>query len=243
MPRDHPVAVLRGLLGRDFGEDLPDGVSPVSQWCADPQFFPGATGLLSETSWQDVYPGSAGAVETFSPPPEHGLVVVGNYQATVRSYQRILARDLGGFPTTWRALRQLLASVSPQEVFLTNAFVGLPDRAGDTEPFPTTPSFTGRCERLLRTQIELFSPRLVVCLGVPAAKMLAAITPALDSWRPWPGFAALDQRAVSSVDGCMVADVTFGAVAVRHPSAVLSRMQRQRDAELIADAAGPPPPH
>ncbi|MDQ1394663.1 MAG: hypothetical protein QOF30_3640, partial [Acidimicrobiaceae bacterium] len=42
-----------------------------------------------------------------------------------------------------------------------------------------------------------------------------AITPALDSWRPWPGFAALDQRAVSSVDGCMVADVTFGAVAVR----------------------------
>jgi hypothetical protein len=237
------VAVLRGLLGRDFGEGLPDGVFPVSQWCADPQFFPGATGLLLETSWQDVYPGSAGVVETFSPPPEHGLVVVGYYQATVRSYQRIVARDLGGFPTTWRALRQLLASVSPREVFLTNAFVGLPDRAGDIEPFPTTPSFTRRCEHLLRTQIELFSPRLVVCLGVPAAKMLAAITPALDSWRPWPGYAALDQRAVSTVDGCTVADVTFGAVAVRHPSAVLSRMQRQRDAELIADAASPPPPH
>ncbi|MDQ1359609.1 MAG: hypothetical protein QOG44_3982, partial [Acidimicrobiaceae bacterium] len=182
-------------------------------------------------------------VETFPPPPEHGLVVVGNYQATVRSYHRILARDLGGFPTTWRVLRQLLASVSPQEVFLTNAFVGLPDRAGDTEPFPTTPSFTRRCEHLLRTQIELFSPRLVVCLGVPAAKMLAAITPALDSWRPWPGYAALDQRAVSGVGGCMVADVTFKAVAVRHPSAVLSRVQRQRDAELIAGAAGPRPRH
>lgn len=147
MPRDHPVAVLRGLLGRDFDEDLPNGVSPVSQWCADPQFFPGATGLSSETSWQDVSPGSAGVAETLPPSPEHGLVVVGNYQATVHSYQRILARDLGGFPTTWRALRQLLASVSPQEVFLTKAFVGLPVRAGDTEPFPTTPSFTRRCER------------------------------------------------------------------------------------------------
>ncbi len=126
MPGDHPVAVLRGLLGRDFGEDLPDGVFPGSQWCTDPQFFPGATGLLSETSWLDVSPGSAGVVETLPPPPEHGLVVVGAYQATVHSYLRILARDLGGFPTTWRSLRQLLASVSPQQVFLTNAFVGLP---------------------------------------------------------------------------------------------------------------------
>jgi hypothetical protein len=72
----------------------------------------------------------------------------------------------------------------------------------------------------------LFSARLVVWLGVPAAKMLAAITPALDSWRPWPGYAALDQRGVSSVDGCTVADVTFVAIAVRHPSAVLSRVQR-----------------
>ena len=193
-PRDHPVAVLRGLLNRDFAEDLPDGVFPVSHWYADPQFFPGATGLLSETSWQDVSPGSVGVAETFLPPPEHGVVVLGNYQATVNSYRRILARDLGGFPTTWRVLRQLLASVSPREVFLTNAFVGLPDVAGDTQPFPTTPSFTRRCERLLSTEIELFSPRLVVCLGVPAAKMLAAITPALDWWRPWPGYAALDQR-------------------------------------------------
>ncbi len=170
------------------------------------------------------------------------MVVVGNYQATLQSYRRILARDLGGFPTTWRALRQLLASVSPQEVFLTNAFVGLPDVMGDTHPFPTTPSFTRRCEHLLSTQIELFSPRLVVCLGVPAAKFLAAITPALDWWRPWPGYAALDQDAVSSVDGCTVADATFVAVAVRHPSAVVSPVQRQRDAELIAGAARPPLP-
>ena len=73
--------------------------------------------------------------------------------------------------------------------------------------------------------------------------MLAAITPALDSWRPWPSYTALDQRGVSTVDGCTVADVTFVAVAIRHPSAVLSRVQRQRDAEFIADAAGPPPPH
>ena len=56
------------------------------------------------------------------------------------------------------------------------------------------------------------------------------------------GLRALDQEAESRVDGCTVADVTFVAVAVRHPSAVVSRVQRQRDAELIAGAARPPLP-
>ena len=109
MPADHPVAVLRGLLNRDFAEDLPDWVFPVSHWYADPQFFPGATGLLSETSWQDVSPGSAGVAETFLPPPEHGVVVLGNYQATVNSYRRILAetsaasrRPGGSCVNSWR---------------------------------------------------------------------------------------------------------------------------------------------
>lgn len=115
--------VLRALLGREFADDLPEGVQPVGQWCRDPQFFPGGTGLLSESSCQDVSPGSAGVLDDLPPPPGRGVVVVGNYQATLASYQRILAQDIGGFPTTWRVLRQLLASVSPKEVFLTNAFI------------------------------------------------------------------------------------------------------------------------
>jgi hypothetical protein len=233
---NHPVEVLRGLLGREFANDLPEGVNPVRRWCRDPQFFPGATGLLSELSWQDVSPGTVGAMDKLLPPPVHGAVIVGNYQATLRSYERILAEDIGGFPATWRILRQLLASISPREVFLTNAFVGLPDLIGDTAPFPTTAAFTLRCEQLLRTEIELFRPRLVVCLAVPAAKMLAAITPALRQWRPWPGYAEVNRRGALSVDRCSAAGVTFVAVAVRHPSAVLSRADRERDAGRIAAA-------
>ena len=115
----------------------PMGVFPVSQWCADPQFFPGATGLLSETSWQDVYPGSAGVVETLPPPPEHGV----GRRRQLPGDGALLPPDPGSrprrLPDDVAGLRQLLASVSPQEVFLTNAFVGLPDLAGDTESFPT----------------------------------------------------------------------------------------------------------
>lgn len=68
----------------------------------------------------------------------------------------------------------------------------------------------------------MFRPRAVVCLGVAAAKMLAAITVGLDTWRPWPGYAALSERGEASVRPCSVNDVEFTAVALRHPSAVVS---------------------
>jgi len=234
----HPIEQLRAELAAKFADDLPAGVHPVEQWCADPQFFPGATGLLSSPSWLEVAPGSGGVAVDLPPPPRRGLLVLGNYQASRASYQRILDGGIGGFPTTWRVLRQLLASTRPTEVFLTNAFIGLPDLASDTAPFPTTPSFTRRCEHLLKMEIELFRPRLVVCLGVPAAKLLAAIAPAAGAWRPWPGYTDLDCRAGRRVDRCTVAHVDFTAVAVRHPSAVVSRLDRRQDAELIERAAG-----
>lgn len=231
----HPVVRLRGELAATFASDLPAGVYPVEQWCADPQFFPGATGLLTAHSWLEVVPGSAGV--ELPTPPQRGVMVLGNYQASRASYQRIVDGDIGGFPTTWRFLRQLLEPVRPTEIFLTNAFIGLPDVTSDRAPFPTTPSFTRRCGELLALELALFRPRLVVCLGVPAAKLLAAITPTAVRWRPWPGYAALDRSGSRRLDHCLVADVEFTAVAVRHPSAAVSRPNRQRDAELIDRAA------
>ena len=142
-----------------------------------------------------------------------------------------------GFPTTWRVLRQLLASISPSEVFLTNSYVGLPDLEKDTAPFPMTESFRRRCAELLRLQCELFRPRAAVCLGVPAAKLLASLATGLDAWQPWPGYgllAAADQRLV---EGCELGGATFTAVSVQHPSAVISNAERRLDAELIALAS------
>lgn len=129
MPPIHPVPRLRAELAAHFARDLPPGVHPVERWCADPQFFPGASGLLSATTWTEVEPGSAGVSDALLPAPERGVLVLGNCQASRASYQRVLDGDIGGFPTTWRVLRQLLAPIQPAEVFLTNAFIGLPDLA------------------------------------------------------------------------------------------------------------------
>ena len=239
MGDEHPVFELRRMLVNEFSANLPVGVHPVSEWCREPQFFPGATGLLVEKSWAEVVPDRAGLVASPPPPPRRGVVVVGNYQASLASYQRVLDGTIGGFSRTWGALRQLLANIPPGDVFLTNAYIGLPDVSNDQAPFPTTPGYSVRCGRLLRREIELFEPRCVVCLGVPTAKMLATITPRLESWRPWPGFPQLARTGRERVDRCRLGGAEFVAVAVAHPSARVSSLERQRQADLISAAATP----
>lgn len=234
---DHPIALLRRRLAEDFSDHLPPGVFPVDEWCRDPQFFPGATGLLTAASWAEVDPGSDGILDPPPPAPTRGVLVVANYQATLGSYRRVLAGEIGGLPTTWRGLRILLAAIPPSEVFLTNSYVGLPDLASDEKPFPTTPAFSGRCGRFLRYQIELLNPRMVVCLGRQAAIMLASITLELRRWQPWPGYDELRTKDLEVGGGCRMGATTFAAVAVQHPSAWLSSVERQRQAELIAAAA------
>src|SRR6476469_5166983 len=99
MPPPHPVERLREELVVRFARDLPPGVHPVERWCADPQFFPGATGLLSNSSWDEVEPGSVGVSTDLLPAPQNGVLVLGNYQASLASYQRLLDGHIGGFPT------------------------------------------------------------------------------------------------------------------------------------------------
>lgn len=239
MSDDHPVSILRARLSDDFTDDLPPRVHPVHAWCGGPQFFPGSTGLLTESSWSEVVPGSQGIDHSFPPAPLRGIIVLGNYQATANSYRRLADGSLGGFPTTWRALAKLMAATNPRDVFLTNAYIGLPELVRDTDPFPTTPSFVERCRRLLVLEIELFEPRAVVCLGVSAAKMLASIASDLEAWQPWPGYKRLESAGQQSIAHCRVASIDFTAVAVQHPSAVQSSAQRQREAAIVSAAMRP----
>ena len=209
----------------------------MGEWCADPQFFPGASGLLSDASWDSVEPGVVGVSEQILPVPHRGVMVIGNYQASLRSYRRLLDGETRGFPTTWRVLRRLMADVPPREVFLTNAYIGLPDVEKDTAPFPKDREYSERCQELLGLELELIAPRLVVCLGVPAARMLANVAGGLGAWSPWPGYDRLAKASSRTVLDCTHAGRSFATVAVAHPSAVMSTAARQLDAQLVALAA------
>jgi hypothetical protein len=230
---EHPLELLRASLRADLWPHLPPGVYPVEPPCAEPQFFPGGTGMPTEPSWSDVQPGSRGLPEALPSAEGRDLMVLGNFQATVSSYRQVVDGTIGGFPVTWRALRTILAQVKPTRTFLTNAHPGLPDTGRDTAPFPMTPSYQLLCQRFLRTELELLPPRVVISLGAPAARTLARVTPELETWLPWPGFAALDDRGCRAVRCCRSDGGSFTAIAIYHPSAVRSRDQRRADAELI----------
>jgi hypothetical protein len=235
---EHPVATLRRELTQAFTSELPEHVCRVWQWCRDPQFFPGATGLIDAASWSEVQPGGEASRDSFGAVVQRGVIVVGNYQATRASYQLLLCDgSVGGFPATWRELPRLLVSVHPREVFLTNAFIGVPDLARDTDPFPRTPEYTLRCGKLLELEFELFRPRCVVCLGVRAAEMVASLATELAAWRPWPGYRALATTESRVVEHCSVGGADFTAIAVRHPAGRQSRSARADDARLIAEAS------
>jgi hypothetical protein len=91
-----------------------------------------------------------------------------------------------------------------------------PDQTRTTAPFPTSPSFLDRCRRLLAAEIDLLEPSTVVCLGRPAAEMLATVATGLESWTPWPGFDSIIP-ALQLVTTCELNDTKFTSAAVRHP--------------------------
>lgn len=88
---------------------------------------------------------------------------------------------------------------------------------------------------MLKLEIELLRPRCVVCLGVPAAKMLGALPDGLGAWHPWPGYQRLYDSGGATPDG-RVGDDQFKAVVVRDPSAVITTDTRCADAGRIASA-------
>ena len=159
------------------------------------------------------------------------VLVLGNYMATINSYQRLLDGEFGGFGVTWRNLRRLLGSVEPRRVYLTNAFIGLPELDRDTAPFPTTPSFLDRCHDLLELQLRLFRPRVVVCLGTAPTRFLARRNQELAHWKQ----ASLSRLIADRADTALLNfDATrITAVAVRHPASVISNDERHRDATTI----------
>ena len=236
---EHPLHALRTRLDRDFGADLPTRVLPLPSWCREPQFFPGASGLPTQSTWTEVRPGSLPQIELAEVSglklPEvagRDVLVLANFQSTVAQYSRVVA-GLSTFEVTWRELRYLMSGVDPSRTFLTNAHIGLLDATKATALFPTTPSYRSRCAALLELELELFRPRVVVCLGAPAARLLAQVVMGAETWNPWPGFQELDAAGAQQID-VKLGEEQFIAVAVRHPSAVVSRHDRYREASLIS---------
>lgn len=235
MNEEHPIAQLRRRLAAEFVNDLPAGVHPVAEYCGEPQFFPGATGLLTEQSWDEVREGMGAPAGEELPPADVRVMVVGNYHASRRSYERIVAREIGGLGGTWGKLKKLLARVPPTEVFLTNAFIGYPELGSDTARFPATREYFMRCAQFLALEVALLRPACVISLGRHSSQMLATIATGLEAWLPWR---RCDDLEAQNARLCAphIGGVHVTALATRHPSSAVSNAYLSAEAEIIGRA-------
>jgi hypothetical protein len=157
--------------------------------------------------------------EPMPPFPIGGVMFVGNFTDSKEQHDKRRAAGKpapgeppGGKTPTWRNLYRWVdeAGIERQEIFFTNAYVGLSAK-NSRGRFPGSydSSFKAWCGDFLDEQIQLMRPRAVVALGEWSRK-------ALD----WPAGPLGVQRRD---------DVRFNAAALMHPSAAVPLRETRAD--------------
>jgi uracil-DNA glycosylase len=219
-PADHPVDRIVRAITQGVTE-WPAGTRSVPGRIPGTGFFPGASGLWREPMLREL-----------PPLPVGGIMIVGQDFHSHRQYQRSLERgaeDLGG--STWSALRRLLLEINISEgaCFFTNAYLGL--RTGDQSvgdyPGARNTVFVATCRNLLARQLVAQRPRVVITLGLPAARMVGSLAPLeLASWKGARSFTQIDDADMGVLTGVsfpMAGElgagvITASTVALVHPS-------------------------
>jgi hypothetical protein len=140
------------------GAAYPDGLAPFPFRLSGQGFFPGGDGL-----WRD----KASASST-GELPTGGILFLAADSGTVESYNKLCNRgyqnELG-----WKNLRRCIleAGLPTNKIFCSNIYPGLRTdrRALGVYPAVRNPEFRLFSAELLRFQIEVLSPKLIVTLG------------------------------------------------------------------------------
>lgn len=233
---------FRRTLREVLAADRPDNVDPIDEWLAEPRFFPGASGLPTESTWATLRRGARPPLgDDVSHYPEVGardVMIVGNYLASRASYKNVLRDPTAGFDRTWDGLAKILDGIDPRRCFLTNLYVGLPNHKGDTKRFPSTPEFTHKCVELLRIQIDELKPRVIVCLGARVGQAFPSVVDRdgpIPAWKPWRKFDTLRAEQSEVVRGCRFGDHEAAAVVIPHPSSSTTDQERRRGGDMIRE--------
>jgi hypothetical protein len=221
-PADHPVDRFFRLASQVT--PYPVGTEPVPARIVGTAFFPGGAGLWRESISQ-----------TMPPLPIRGVMVIGQDFHSRAKYRESARRGQEEMnDPTWRGLRGLLkdVGVSESDCYFTNAFVGLRNDGTVTGDYPGTrdEEFVRQCQSLLAEQIATQKPRVIVTLGLPAARMLTSLAPTpLRFWLGARNFVDIDGRAsvIRNVRFSDIPDVSPNVTALVHPSMRNSNVARR----------------
>jgi len=207
-------------------EPLPASLVPVSEMLEQTAFFPGGCGL-----WLD------SAIERF---PD--IMVVGQDFSTFEEHRNMLlgnGRDLD--TATWRNFRPFAAEsgLDLHRCFFTNALMGLRASGSSLGANPAykkrNQDFVARSHAFLQMQVAVIRPKLILVLGLPAARVFSACSAELAVWAN-ATFSNIDERRHAYVSG-RVGTVTTACVVLTHPSFRHANVGRRRYKNLEGHAA------
>lgn len=205
----HPVERLFSIVKK---MRYPEDVEPAPGRIDGVEFFPGGYGLWNaEPSDPD---------QTL---PTNGVIVLGHYLDSKEKAEQNL-RNKGPklkSESTWVRLKELLdgASLSPERCFLTNFYMGVAEHQTGTFPGSKDREFVADCLELLREEIRLLRPQLLLVLGAQTWRHLADLTPDLDFLKRVRSYPKLDAQDLGLIREVHIPGApAFNTVFVVHPS-------------------------
>lgn len=217
----HPIDRLQRRVFSIPHDSYPPDVIPIPAPIRGTVAFAGGAGLIVRDHELPL-PGF----------PVGGVMFIGdNVDASEPFYDRLRGRRPHGGPgegplmPTWRNLYDLFrdAGISDEEVFFTNAYLGLVkgsdptrDHSGETDP-----EFRRLCAEVLAEQVAIMQPRLIATLGLAALNFVGTAYED-ERLQPWN---VKRMKDVTTTANTLLPEVLIGghqtrAVALYHPSLI-----------------------
>jgi len=207
----HPVEILFEELSK-LGP-YPNKVVPLWARNLGFSFFPGGSGLWDAKTGEPL-PGF----------PRGEVMILGHNFYSVEGFRKQLFEGKTDDQyQTARNLSRILDDhgIPKEKCFFTNFFMGLSVGGENEGEFPGAEDldFVERCRDLLRFQLELQQPRLVVVLGRHVPRLVAGTAPALEPWGVCKSLREIDERELALAERVAVegVDAPFVAAVLTHP--------------------------
>ncbi len=197
-------------------------------------FFPGGKGLWTKEE-SDVFPSILVLGQDFGTHDEHQDMLKGK------------ARDLNC--STWRNLMSLFdeAGIGLTDCFFSNVFMGVRIAKSSMGRCPgfRDKGFTERNLDFLKFQIETIKPRIIITLGLYAARMLANVSP--DCLGDWGSAKRFKDISDGLKEGVTIGSGTYTCVCLVHPCMRHANLKHRRygnheghsaELRMLRDAVG-----
>ena len=136
--------------------------------------------INGEITGKGFFPGAKGTSDCSTSISNKKVMVLGQDQDNEAGYQKSKNKGEETYSPTWKNLELVLstAGIKLSDCFFTNCIMGVRVAEKNTGKSPALayPDFIGECMTLLKEQISLQKPDLIICLGMIPIKLLGLLS-------------------------------------------------------------------